>query len=147
MNTLNNVFLMLRHPTSSWKNTACLVTYLIATGHHLWVRFPLLVFQAQTRLISWLTLIRGHISEHSGVSCATCWKKWNAINQSGLLYNTLASGNKQNADWVSDAEMRVFAVHRKMYQNQSAIVDVHLWRSSLRSSEVRRILIRASKLN
>lgn len=91
-------------PRSARKNTACLVTYLIATGHHLRVSFPLLVFRAQTRLISWLALIRGHISEHSRVSHAACWEKWDAINQSGLLFNVLDSGNKRNADWVSDAE-------------------------------------------
>lgn len=77
MKTHNNVFLTLNAPPprSAWKNTACLVTYLIATGHHLCFRFPLLVFQAQTRLISWLPLIRGHISEHSGVSYAACWER------------------------------------------------------------------------
>lgn len=88
------------------KNTACLVTYLIATGHHLRVRFPLLVFRAQMRLISWLALIRGHISENSRVSHTACWEKWNAINQSSFLFNILDSGNKQNADRVSDAEMK-----------------------------------------
>lgn len=81
-------------PRTTRKNTACLVTYLIATGHHLCIRFPLLVFRAQMRLISWPTLIRGHTSEHSRVSHKACWEKWNAINQSGLLFNVLNSGNK-----------------------------------------------------
>lgn len=93
-------------PWSAWKNTACLVTYLIATGHHLCVRFPLLVFRAQTRLISWFALIRGHISQHSRASYTACWEKWNAINQSGLLFNVLDRGNKLNADWLSDAEIK-----------------------------------------
>lgn len=93
-------------PRSVWKNTACLVTHLIATGHNLCFRFPLLVFRAQTRLISWLALIRGHISEHSRVSYTACWEKWNAINQSSFLFNVLDSGNKWNADWVSGAERK-----------------------------------------
>lgn len=59
---------MLKRPKKRWKkNTACLVTCLIATGHHLCAGFPLLDFRAQTRLISWLALIRGHISKHSRV--------------------------------------------------------------------------------
>lgn len=108
-------FLHWSAPRSAWKNTACLVTYLIATGHHLCVRFALLVFQAQTRLISWLALIRGHISEHSRVSHAACWEKWNAINQSGLLFNVLDSGNKQNADWVSDVEIKFIRCTENKY--------------------------------
>ncbi len=128
-------------PRSSWKNTACLVTYLIATGHHLGVRFPLLVFRAQTRLISWLALIRGHISEHSRVSHAACWEKWNAINQSGLLFNVLDSGNKRNADWVSDAEMKFVRCTENKYWDQWGIADMLLWKSSLRSTGVRHILV------
>lgn len=93
-------------PRNAWKNTACLVTYLIAAGHHLCVRFPLLVFQAQTRLISWLALIRGHISEHSRVSGTACWEKWNAINQSGHLFNVLDSGNKWLNQWCSLCKRR-----------------------------------------
>lgn len=89
-----------KRPKKKKKNTACLVTYLIATGHHLCLRFPLLVFWAQTRLISRHPLIRGHISEHSGASYAACWEKWNAINQSGLLFNVNGQW-KQTKCWLS----------------------------------------------
>lgn len=133
-------------PRSARKNTACLVTYLIATGHHLCLGFPLLVFWAQTRLISWLALIRGHISEHSRVSHAACWEKWNAINQSGFLFNVLDSGNKRNADWVSDAETK-FARCAEKYGNQWSIADMPLFPSSLRSTGVRNIFVCCIRLD
>lgn len=109
MKTLNNVFLTLKRPQKRLEKY-CLSGNL---SYHLCVRFPLLVFQAQTRLISWLTLIRGHISEHSRVSYTACWEKWNAINQSGLLFNVLDSGNKTKcwlSQWCRDG---VCAMHRK----------------------------------
>lgn len=138
MKTLNNVFLTRRMPPRSARkkkrNTACLVTCLIATGHHLCLSFPLLVFRAQTRLISRLALIRGHISEHSRVSHAACWEKWNAINQSGLVFNVLDSGNKQNVDWVGDAEMKFARRTENEYGSQRGVADTRLWK---RFSEVR----------
>lgn len=79
-------------------NPAYLMSYLIATRHHLCLRFPLLVFWDQTKLISRLALIRGHISEHSGASHAACWEKWNSINQSGCILN-VADGGKQMECW------------------------------------------------
>lgn len=85
-------------------NLACLATYLIATGHHLCLRFPLLVFWALTWLINCLALIRGRISEHSWVSQTTHWETWSAINQSDFPFIVVNSGNEPNANWVGDAE-------------------------------------------
>lgn len=83
---------------------ACLATYLIATGHHLCLHFPLLVFWALTWLISCLALIRGRISEHSWVSQTRRWESWSAINQSDFPFIVVKSGNEPNADRVGHAE-------------------------------------------
>lgn len=102
-------FRMLNCPPK-WKkppkknNLACLATYLIATGHHLCLHFPLLVFWALTWLISCLALIRGRISEHSRVSQTTRWETRSAINQSDFPFIVVNSGNEPNADRVGDAE-------------------------------------------
>lgn len=125
MKTLSNVLQTPKRPQKhskkgqKKKNTACLVTYLIATGHHLCLRFPLLVFWAQTRLISRLALIRGHISEHSGASHAACWEKWNAINQSGSLFNV-------NGQWKQTNMLIKLA----MWKQSSVRCAVNKWESA-----------------
>lgn len=91
-------------PGKKQDNLACLATYLIATGHHLCLHFPLLVLWALTWLISCLALIRGRISEHSWVSQTTSWETWSAVNQSNFLFIVVNSGNEPNANRVGDAE-------------------------------------------
>lgn len=145
MKTLTNVFPGMEVPPEvPGKKSACLATYLIATGHHLCLRFPLLVFWAETRLISRLSLIRGRISEHSWVSQTTHWQNMKCHQSIWLLVYCYEQWKQTKCRLSRWCRKQAGSVHRKSTEASEASQKCHCGKS-LRSAGVRNILFAAWK--